>query len=67
MVKSAYHFHDISSFLIFAQASRSSLVDAGNMDDCLLMCVKYLANMVQIRTMIEVVAQDEILQILITI
>ena len=61
------HFHDLSRFLILTQACRSPLVHAGNMDDGLLRGVEHFANMVQIRSVIEVVAQDQILQILVTV
>ena len=63
MIQRAYHFHNLGCLLIFAQSCGSPLVDAGNVDDGLLPRIQYLTDMVQIRTMIEVVAQHQILQI----
>ena len=67
MIQRAYHLHNLRCFLILAQSSSSPLVHAGNVDDGFLMRIKHLANMVQIRAMIEVVAKNKILQILIAI
>ena len=67
MIQLAYHLHDLSRFLIFTQSSRSSLIHTGYVDNGFLGCIKNLANMIQIRTMIEVITQYQILQILIAI
>ena len=62
-----YHLQDFCRFLILAQASSCPLIHAGYVDDGLFPRVKHFAYMVQVRAMIEVVAQHEILQILIAI
>ena len=67
MIQRAYYLHNVCRFLIFAQSCGSSLVDTWNVDDGFLVCIKHLTDVIQIRAMIEVVAKNKILQILIAI
>ena len=67
ILQRAYLLHNLICLGILAHASRGAGIHAGYMDDGLLRCVQHLLDVLQIRAVIEVVAQHEVLQILIAI
>ena len=64
---SANKFHNVFHLLIFSSCSACPTVDTWNVDDGLTVSIKHLADMVEIRAFIEVIAQHKILQILVAI
>ena len=64
---SANKFHNVFHLLIFASGGACAAVDTRNVDDGLAMGVQHLADMVEIYTLIEVITQHKILQILVAI
>ena len=52
---------------VFTQTAGCSGVDTRNMDDGLLGSIQHLGDMVEITAVIEVIAQDEVLEIAITV
>ena len=65
-----YLTDDLDDFIhlrVFTQTAGCSGVDTRNMDDGLLGSIQHLGNMVEITAVIEVIAQDEVLEIAITV
>ena len=58
---------DFIHLRVFTQTAGCSGVDTRNMDDGLLGSIQHLGNMVEITAVIEVIAQDEVLEIAITV
>ena len=58
---------DFIHLRVFAQTTGCTGVDTRNMNDGLLGSIQHLGNMVEITAVIEVIAQDEVLEIAITV
>ena len=61
------NFDDFIHLRVFTQTTGCSGVDTRNMDDGLLGSIQHLGDMVEITAVIEVIAQDEVLEIAITV